>query len=92
MVITSFAFVLGVAPVDAGYWRRLRDAAARLGTAVFSGMLGVTLFGLRANAGVLFDRRLAGWHAPVCRAKADRPHAGQWAVEATPVAAPLAQA
>jgi multidrug efflux pump subunit AcrB len=44
-LMTSFAFILGVVPLalasGAGY--ELRRA---LGTAVFSGMLGVTFFGL----------------------------------------------
>jgi HAE1 family hydrophobic/amphiphilic exporter-1 len=45
IVMTSFAFILGVVPLmlasGAGYEMR-----QSLGTAVFSGMLGVTLFGL----------------------------------------------
>jgi multidrug efflux pump subunit AcrB len=45
IVMTSFAFILGVAPlvVATGAGAEMRRT---LGTAVFSGMLGVTLFGL----------------------------------------------
>ncbi len=45
IVMTSFAFILGVAPlvVASGAGAEMRKT---LGTAVFSGMLGVTLFGL----------------------------------------------
>ena len=43
--MTSLAFILGVVPlvVAAGAGAEMRQS---LGTAVFSGMLGVTLFGL----------------------------------------------
>jgi multidrug efflux pump len=45
IVMTSFAFILGVAPLmlARGAGAEMRRA---LGTAVFSGMLGVTLFGI----------------------------------------------
>ena len=45
IVMTSFAFILGVAPLvfATGAGAEMRRT---LGTAVFSGMLGVTLFGL----------------------------------------------
>jgi multidrug efflux pump len=45
ILMTSFAFILGVLPLvtSSGAGAELRQA---LGTAVFSGMLGVTLFGL----------------------------------------------
>jgi multidrug efflux pump len=45
ILMTSFAFILGVLPLAraAGAGAEMRQA---LGTAVFSGMLGVTLFGL----------------------------------------------
>ncbi len=45
IIMTSFAFILGVAPlvIAAGAGAEMRRA---LGTAVFSGMLGVTAFGL----------------------------------------------
>jgi len=44
-MMTSFAFILGVLPlaIATGPGAEMRQA---LGTAVFSGMLGVTLFGL----------------------------------------------
>ena len=44
-MMTSFAFILGVVPlmVSAGAGAEMRQT---LGTAVFSGMLGVTLFGI----------------------------------------------
>src|SRR5205814_9113374 len=45
ILMTSFAFILGVLPLAraTGPGAEMRQA---LGTAVFSGMLGVTLFGL----------------------------------------------
>ena len=45
ILMTSFAFILGVLPlaVAVGAGAEMRQS---LGTAVFSGMLGVTLFGL----------------------------------------------
>ena len=45
ILMTSFAFILGVVPlvIATGAGAELRQA---LGTAVFFGMLGVTLFGL----------------------------------------------
>jgi predicted RND superfamily exporter protein len=45
IMMTSFAFILGVVPlmVSAGAGAEMRQT---LGTAVFSGMLGVTLFGI----------------------------------------------
>jgi HAE1 family hydrophobic/amphiphilic exporter-1 len=45
ILITSFAFILGVVPlvIATGAGAEMRQA---LGTAVFSGMLGVTFFGL----------------------------------------------
>ena len=45
ILMTSFAFILGVVPlvVATGAGAEMRQA---LGTAVFFGMLGVTLFGL----------------------------------------------
>jgi len=45
ILMTSFAFILGVAPLvwAIGAGAELRQT---LGTAVFSGMIGVTLFGL----------------------------------------------
>jgi HAE1 family hydrophobic/amphiphilic exporter-1 len=45
ILMTAFAFILGVVPlvIATGPGAEMRQA---LGTAVFSGMLGVTLFGL----------------------------------------------
>src|SRR5207237_1495177 len=45
IMMTSFAFILGVVPlvISAGAGAEMRRT---LGTAVFSGMLGVTLFGI----------------------------------------------
>jgi multidrug efflux pump subunit AcrB len=45
IVMTSFAFILGVVPLvlGTGAGAEMRNA---LGTAVFSGMIGVTLFGI----------------------------------------------
>src|SRR5213075_2787494 len=45
ILMTSFAFILGVVPllISAGAGAEMRRA---LGTAVFAGMLGVTLFGI----------------------------------------------
>jgi multidrug efflux pump subunit AcrB len=45
ILMTSFAFILGVVPlvIATGAGAEMRQA---LGTAVFSGMLGVTVFGL----------------------------------------------
>jgi multidrug efflux pump len=45
IIMTSFAFILGVVPLmlSAGAGAEMRRT---LGTAVFSGMLGVTLFGI----------------------------------------------
>ena len=45
ILMTSFAFILGVVPlvIATGAGAEMRQS---LGTAVFSGMLGVTLFGL----------------------------------------------
>ncbi|HEY3788496.1 MAG TPA: efflux RND transporter permease subunit, partial [Urbifossiella sp.] len=43
ILMTSFAFILGVVPLLIGAGAEMRKA---LGTAVFSGMLGVTLFGI----------------------------------------------
>jgi HAE1 family hydrophobic/amphiphilic exporter-1 len=64
ILMTSFAFILGVAPlvVATGAGSEARQA---LGTAVFSGMIGVTLFGLLLTpAFYVVCRRLATWHRP----------------------------
>ena len=56
--MTSFAFILGVAPlvVATGAGSEMRQS---LGTAVFAGMLGVTGFGLLFTPGLL-HRSFAG--------------------------------
>jgi multidrug efflux pump len=65
ILMTSFAFVLGVFPlvVAHGAGAEMRRA---LGTAVFAGMLGVTLFGLVLTP-VFYSviRGLVGWRASV---------------------------
>ena len=57
--MTSFAFIMGVLPLvfASGAGAEMRHA---MGVAVFSGMLGVTFFGLVAHAGVLRDDPRAG--------------------------------
>jgi multidrug efflux pump subunit AcrB len=64
ILMTSFAFILGVVPlvIATGAGAEARQA---LGTAVFSGMLGVTLFGLLLTpAFYVVCRRLALWRKP----------------------------
>ncbi len=73
ILMTSFAFIFGVAPLvwSIGAGAELRQT---LGTAVFSGMIGVTAFGLiftpvfyvitRWLAGVAGKRRALGRHLP----------------------------
>ncbi|MGE0699943.1 MAG: efflux RND transporter permease subunit, partial [Hyphomicrobiaceae bacterium] len=78
IIMTSLAFILGVAPL---VWATGAGAELRqtLGTAVFSGMIGVTLFGLIFTpAFYILSRRLAG--------QANRPLAVE--VEAPPAAQP----
>jgi multidrug efflux pump len=61
IMMTSFAFILGVLPlvVAHGAGSEMRRA---LGTAVFSGMLGVTLFGIFLTPVFFFViDRVAGW-------------------------------
>jgi len=65
IMMTSFAFILGVLPlvVAEGAGREMRRA---LGTAVFSGMLGVTFFGLLLTPVFYYvlqgrDRRASRW-------------------------------
>ena len=52
IVMTAFAFILGVVPLvlAEGAGAEMRRS---LGTAVFSGMIGVTAFGIFLDAGVL---------------------------------------
>jgi HAE1 family hydrophobic/amphiphilic exporter-1 len=64
ILMTSFAFILGVVPlvIASGAGSEARQA---LGTAVFAGMIGVTLFGLLLTpAFYVVCRRLALWRAP----------------------------
>jgi HAE1 family hydrophobic/amphiphilic exporter-1 len=64
ILMTSFAFILGVVPlvIASGAGSEARQA---LGTAVFSGMIGVTLFGLLLTpAFYVVCRRLALWRQP----------------------------
>ena len=64
ILMTSFAFILGVVPlvIASGAGSEARRA---LGTAVFSGMIGVTFFGLLFTpAFYVVCRRLAMWRAP----------------------------
>jgi multidrug efflux pump len=73
IVMTSFAFILGVVPlvVAAGAGAEMRQA---LGVAVFSGMLGVTLFGVFLTP-VFYDviRRFDERRAPATRRDGDGP-------------------
>src|SRR6202043_3087744 len=74
ILMTSFAFIFGVAPLvwAVGAGAELRQA---LGTAVFSGMIGVTFFGLvftpvfyvttRWLAGIVSRRRAPGSEPPL---------------------------
>jgi multidrug efflux pump len=70
ILMTSFAFILGVAPLifakGAGFEMRVA-----LGVAVFSGMIGVTLFGLVFTpVFFVFIRRLSGPERPAAQATA----------------------
>jgi hydrophobe/amphiphile efflux-1 (HAE1) family protein len=63
ILMTAFAFILGVVPllVSTGPGYEMRQA---VGTAVFSGMLGVTLFGLLLTpVFYVVLRKVAGWAA-----------------------------
>ena len=68
ILMTSFAFILGVLPLvfATGAGAEMRES---LGVAVFSGMLGVTLFGIFLTP-VFFDLVLRiGWETPPPNAK-----------------------
>ena len=67
--MTSLAFTLGVMPLylATGAGAEMRIA---LGTAVFWGMIGVTLFGLDLHAGVLRGDPQAHWQN-LCQAGAE---------------------
>ena len=64
IMMTSFAFILGVVPLmlATGAGAEMRRT---LGTAVFSGMLGVTLFGMFLTPVFFFDAS-TGWAARRC--------------------------
>ncbi|PTM93435.1 efflux RND transporter permease subunit [Mycoplana dimorpha] len=63
ILMTAFAFIFGVVPlmIATGPGAEMRQA---LGTAVFSGMLGVTLFGLFLTPVFFVALRSAGRHRP----------------------------
>jgi hydrophobe/amphiphile efflux-1 (HAE1) family protein len=93
ILMTSLAFILGVVPLvlATGAGAEMRQA---LGTAVFSGMLGVTLFGLLFTPVFYVVCRAA---SSLGRKKGDQgggdPHGGDIATEPKPMApAPLAPA
>ena len=69
ILMTSFAFVFGVLPLAAaeGAGAEMRQS---LGTAVFAGMLGVTLFGLLVHADILCRRAR---HRGAARSLQERP-------------------
>jgi len=60
ILMTSLAFVLGVLPLitSRGAGAEMRRT---LGTAVFSGMIGVTIFRHLSDAGLLLRDRLSEW-------------------------------
>jgi len=70
IVMTSFAFILGVVPlvVSSGAGSEMRRT---LGTAVFSGMLGVTVFGLLLTPVFYFVIQCASESA-ICNSRAAR--------------------
>jgi multidrug efflux pump subunit AcrB len=64
IVMTSFAFIIGVVPLMIGHGAGAEMRKA-LGTAVFSGMLGVTLFGVILTPTFYYViRRLTGGETP----------------------------
>ena len=72
ILMTSFAFIFGVIPLDRGDWRG-RGMRQALGTVVFFGMIGVTFFGIFLTpASHTLIRRLTGErHEPLrCRLNA----------------------
>src|SRR5207245_7887945 len=65
IMMTSFAFILGVVPlmISVGAGAEMRQT---LGTAVFSGMLGVTLFGIFLTPVFYYVIQwLVDWQAPM---------------------------
>jgi len=76
ILMTSFAFILGVVPLvtATGAGAEMRQA---LGTAVFFGMLGVTLFGLLFTPiFYVLVRRVASWRS---KPEAPTPHPSEGA-------------
>ncbi|MDB5306181.1 MAG: bepE 7, partial [Gemmataceae bacterium] len=63
ILMTSFAFIFGVVPlvISTGAGAEMRQS---LGTAVFSGMLGVTLFGIFLTPVFFSVIQSLGWNAP----------------------------
>ncbi len=80
IVMTSFAFILGVYPlvVGTGAGAEMRRT---LGTAVFSGMIGVTFFGLILTPVFYYvvERYLVGEHATAAKPPAPEPALGNGA-------------
>jgi multidrug efflux pump len=70
IIMTSFAFILGVVPlmIAHGAGAEMRRA---LGTAVFSGMLGVTLFGIFLTPVFYY---VIGWYIEKTEHRAPHPH------------------
>ena len=105
IVMTSFAFILGVVPLMLAHGAGA-EMRRTLGTAVFSGMLGVTLFGIFLTPVFFFTIDWLGGHARVRLAlrarrrtvltgRVDAQAAPQWATrvratEASPRHAPRA--
>ena len=83
ILMTSFAFVLGVVPLVVAHGAGA-EMRRPLGTAVFAGMLGVTLFGLILTPvfyGVI--RRIAA-RSPVPPADSSPPEVRPYATATTP--------
>jgi multidrug efflux pump len=81
IMMTSLAFILGVVPLmlSAGAGAEMRQT---LGTAVFSGMLGVTLFGIFLTPVFYYviqwfsDKRAANRPADEDQEESEKPHGG----------------
>src|ERR1700752_4187194 len=64
IIMTSFAFILGVLPLGLRQWSGA-EMRRTLGTAVFAGMIGVTLFGIFLTPVFFYViRRFAGQRTP----------------------------
>lgn len=84
ILMTSFAFILGVVPlvIASGAGAEMRQS---LGVAVFSGMLGVTLFGIFLTPIFFSVIQSVGWAVAKKPAKQPDPQVGESAsVEPTP--------